>query len=226
MRVPSIPTPFNAGDDGSANPALLEVLARSDAAAVIEGLREQRLFVGVVALLADDSGAEKESEMALALLEHGGAQVLPVFTSIASLQSWRADARPVAVIAEAAGLQVLADGMAGMLVDAVDSHVQLLTTREVRALVLGYPLVAVHQDPQVISVLEAAVANEPLAATAWMGPGESVDAVITVLIPDLDADTARPIAERIAETVVADEQVRLRLERGLDVQVVAARPQV
>lgn len=225
MIVSTIPTPFNAGDDGSAPPDLLMALESGGTAEVIESLREARLFVGVVALLVstDDSGAEKESEMALAVLEHEGAQVLPAFTSLDSLQRWRADARPVAVVAEAAGLQVIADGMAGLLIDAADAHPCLLTPGEVRALVLGYPWVPFHEDAAVLAALERAVAAESAAATAWMEPGRDVDAMITVLIPDLPIEQARPIAERIAEGVAADDQVRLRVERGIDVQVVTAR---
>lgn len=223
--MPAIPTPFNAGDDGSAVPEVLAALATGDALTIIEALREQRLFVGVVALLGstDEHGAEKESEMALAVLEHEGNQVLPVFTSVEALRSWRADARPVAVIAEAAGLQALADGMAGLLIDAASEHVTLLTGQEVRALVLGYALVAFHEDPEVLRALEVAIAGEPAVATAWMEQSADVDAIVTVLIPDLPLDQARPIAERIAEAVAGDERVRLRVEKGIDVQVVAAR---
>lgn len=222
--MPVIPEPFNAGDDGSADTELISALVARDPAGTIEALREKRLFVGVVAILVtkDEQGGEKESDMALALLEHEGQQVLPVFTSLDALQRWRADARPVAVLAEAAGLQALADAMVGMLIDAVDPHTTLLTSSEVRALVLGYPLVAFHEDAQILAALDQAVGREPAAATAWMEPGPEVDAVITVLIPDLTTDQARPIAERIAEAVALDERVRLRIERGLDVQVVCA----
>jgi hypothetical protein len=220
-----IPTPFNEGDDGLAPPTLLAALETFDTPTVIEALREQRLFVGVVAMLTstNDDGSEKESEMALAVLEHEGRQVLPVFTSIPSMLRWQSDARPVAVVAEAAGLQAIAEGMAGVLVDPADPHAHVILGHELRALVLGYPLVPFHEDPAVASALERAVSREPAAATAWMEPGAEVDAVVTVLIPDLPVEQARPIAERIAEAVASDEAVRLRVEKGIDVQVVAAR---
>jgi hypothetical protein len=223
--MPEIPTPFNVDDDGQAYQPLLAALVAANDSEIVESLREQRLFVGVVALLVskNEDGSEKESEMALAVIEHDGKQVLPVFTSIDALSKWRADARPVAVVAEAAGLQVIADDMAGMLIDSLDDHSAFLGMPLIRALVLGYPVVPFHEDPQVLDALDRAVSVEPAAVTAWMEGDESVDAIVTVLIPDLPIDQARLIAERIAERVAQDEQVRLRVERGIDVQVVAAR---
>lgn len=220
-----IPVPFNADDDGRADRALIDALVEGIEVDVVESLREKRLFVGVVALLKSthEHGGEKESEMALALLEHEGSQVLPVFTSVDSLTRWREDARPVAVLAEAAGLQVIADEMAGLLIDPLDVHVSFLGVHAVRALVLGYPLVPFSDDAHVLAVLDEAVSREPAAVTAWIEPSDEVDAVVTVLIPDLPTDQARPIAERIVNAVAGDAQVRLRIERGIDVQVVTAR---
>jgi hypothetical protein len=90
-------------DDGSADPAVAEALARfangeGDEHAVLVALAASRLLVPVVAVLAEASqdGAEKSSEMALpTLIGQDGRPAIIAFTCVASLARWRADARPM-----------------------------------------------------------------------------------------------------------------------------------
>lgn len=218
--MPAIPQPLFPDDDGTANPHVLAAFSEDDAH-FVEALRSTRVFVPVVAqlLATNDDGSEKESEMALALLQHGERRVLPAFTSIDSLQSWRSDARPVGVAVEAAALQALHDDMLGVLIDGS----RLISGPALNAIIFDFPLTAVHEDPLVEQSLESAIALHEEVVTAWLSPAEEVDAVINLLIPTRHHENAPKIARAVAQWLADDPNVRLRTSKGFDVQVVTAR---
>ncbi len=94
-------------DDGSAPPALLEVLGRFRAGAatqagVVDVIRRSRLLVPLVAEVgefgADGTGLvhDKSAELAIVTVEGpDGRSVLPAFSSGAALRQWNPKARPV-----------------------------------------------------------------------------------------------------------------------------------
>lgn len=215
-----IPEPLFPDDDGLADPQVLAALTGPDQE-LVSVLRGKRLYVAVVSSLIsrDEKGGEKESEMALALLDFDGRNALPVFTSMEALTSWRSDARPVQVLAEAAGFQAISDRMMGLI---IDGHRALIGSA-LNALVFDFPLTAVHQDRVVEQALEAAIAPHEEIVTAWLDASEEVDAVITLLIPSLHHEEASRIAGAVASWMASDPNVRLRTSKGFDVQVVTAR---
>lgn len=217
---PVIPEPLFPGDDGSADPALLAALGEQDGV-LVSALKGKRLFVAVIAQLVstDDEGKEKESDMALAILKQHDQTFLPVFTDVSGLLQWRSDARPVQVLAEAAALQAFTDEMTGLL---IDQH-RALTGPALRALIFDFPLVPISQDPVVEQALEAAIALHEEIVTAWMEPGDEVDAVVNLLIPTLHSEHASRVAGAVASWLAADPNLRLRTSKGFDVQVVTAR---
>jgi hypothetical protein len=223
--MPEIATPLRPDDDGEADEHVVAALSSQDPYAIAAALSDTRLFVAVLAALIskDESGKEKESEMSLALLEMGDQRALPVFSSLERLMSWRADARPVSVSGQGAALQALADSMAAMVINPGSQDSFTAAPPMLRALALEYAYLPFAQDPDVEAALQEAVDQEPEVVTAWLDEGEDVDALVTVLIPDLPVEQARTIAVRVAERCAADQRVRLRAHRGLDVQVVAAR---
>lgn len=218
--MPAIPQPLFPDDDGRASPEVLAVLDGTDQE-LIDALRGKRLFVGVISNLlgVNDDGSEKESEMALAVLSHKDSTALPVFTSIESLMSWRPDARPVQVLAEAAAMQAITEEMSALVIDAR----RTLEGPPLRALVFDFPLVPVHQDPVVEAALEAAIAPHDEVVTAWLDQSDDVDAVVNLLIPTISSESASRVASAVASWLAADPNVRLRTSKGFDVQVVTAR---
>lgn len=218
--VPAIPEPLFPDDDGLSDPGVLLALKGSDQE-LIDALRGKRLYVAVLSQLVSTNadGGEKESEMALALLAYQGAKALPVFTSLAALETWRADARPVQVVAEAAALQALTDEMVGIIIDGD----RALTGRALRALIFNFPLIDVYQDPVVEQALDAAIAPHDQIVTAWLEESAEVDATINLLIPTVHSEDASRIAGAVASWMASDPNVRLRTSKGFDVQVVTAR---
>ncbi|MET8143347.1 SseB family protein [Sphaerisporangium sp. NPDC005288] len=127
--MPSIPQPLVPDDDGGADASVAAALAAfaagtGDAAAVASALSTARLLVPVVALLTraevGEHGLkqEKESEMALPVLVGAdGRKAVPAFTGVASLQLWRADARPIQAVTPQVCRAALSEDAAAVMVD-------------------------------------------------------------------------------------------------------------
>ncbi|MYT69454.1 MULTISPECIES: SseB family protein [unclassified Streptomyces] len=230
MANKNIPDPGFSDDDGSADPRLAEALAawstdRTAHGPVLEALKGARLLVPVVAVLGeveeDENGLrrEKTSDMAVPTLKAGDRTALPAFTSTASLALWDPEARPVAVPLHQA-LQAAAHEKADTVVlDLAGPVPYELTGSALYALAEGRTSADPLTDPAVTGAVRAAVAAEPAVARAYLGPGQA-DGTLALVV-DADADVqgaARAVAARIA----ADETLRARLARGLDLALLPA----
>ncbi|MGW1182228.1 SseB family protein [Streptomyces drozdowiczii] len=230
MEQKNIPDPGYSDDDGTADPALASALTawaedRTAVAPVLEALKGARLLVPVVAVLGevevDEKGLrrEKTSDMAVPTLQAGGRRALPAFTSTASLARWDPQARPVAVPLHQA-LQAAAHEKADTVVLDLAGPVAFeLTGAALRALAEGRTSADPLDDPAVTAAVRAAVAAEPAVLRAHLGPGSADGTLALVLAADADpADAAR----RVARALAADEVLRARLVRGLDLALLPA----
>ena len=131
-RSLAAPSPGVAADTGRADSALLAALASSDLSAVRQALSAARVFVPVAAQLvsADATGADKESDMALLLLDGTTGRALPVFSSVEALAAWEdgrtAGARPVAVSGADALAHALEENLAAVVVDVAGADPAVL----------------------------------------------------------------------------------------------------
>ncbi|WP_328899331.1 SseB family protein [Streptomyces sp. NBC_00441] len=230
MAQKNIPDPGFSDDDGTADPALASALAgwaedRSAVAPVLEALKSARLLVPVVAVLGeveeDERGLrrEKTSDMAVPTLQAGDRRALPAFTSTASLARWDPQARPVAVPLHQA-LQAAAHEKADTVVLDLAGPVAFeLTGAALRALAEGRTSADPLDDPAVTAAVRAAVAAEPAVLRAHLGPGSADGTLALVLAPGADPAQA---AGRVARALAADEVLRARLVRGLDLALLPA----
>ena len=119
----SLAAPAFPGDDGSADPALRDALARSDDAALLAALADARLLVAVVAVLDavdEETGADKESSMAVvSMVNAAGEKGLLAFSGLDALQAWDPQARPVPVTAPLAAVAALDDGAEALVIDVL-----------------------------------------------------------------------------------------------------------
>ncbi|MFE4796820.1 SseB family protein [Streptomyces sp. NPDC056708] len=230
MALKNIPDPGYSDDDGTASPALTAALAawaedRKAIGRVLEALKGARLLVPVVAVLGeveeDEKGLrrEKTSDMAVPTLQAGDRRALPAFTSTASLARWDPQARPVAVPLHQA-LQAAAHEKADTVVLDLAGPVAFeLTGSALLALAEGRTSADPLDDPAVTAAVRDAVAAEPAVLRAHLGPGRADGTLALVLAPDADpADAAR----RVAELLAADDVLRARLVRGLDLALLPA----
>ncbi|MFF5275050.1 SseB family protein [Streptomyces sp. NPDC000133] len=230
MAQKNIPDSGYSDDDGTADPALTAALAawagdRTAIGPVLEALEGARLLVPVVAVLGeveeDETGLrrEKTSDMAVPTLQAGDRRALPAFTSTASLALWDPQARPVAVPLHQA-LQAAAHEKADTVVLDLAGPVAFeLTGSALLALAEGRTSADPLDDPAVTSAVREAVAAEPAVIRAHLVPGRTGGTLALVLAPDAaPADAAR----RVAESLAADEVLRARLVRGLDLALLPA----
>ncbi|MFB7592182.1 SseB family protein [Streptomyces sp. NPDC056169] len=230
MALKNIPDPGFSDDDGTADPRLAAALAawaedRTAHGPVLDALKGARLLVPVVAVLGevetDENGLrrEKTSDMAVPTLTAGDRRALPAFTSIASLALWDPEARPVAVPLHQA-LQAAAHEKADTVVlDLAGPVSYQLTGPALLALAEGRSSADPLDDPAVREAVRAAVAAEPAVLRAHLGPG-TADGTLALV---LDGDTtAVEAAQRVARALAADETLRARLVRGLDLALLPA----
>ncbi|MGA4866486.1 SseB family protein [Streptomyces lavendulocolor] len=231
MALKNIPDPGFSDDDGTADPRLAEALAawaedRSAEPRVLAALKDARLLVPVVAVLGEveedpETGLrrEKTSDMAVPTLTAGDRRALPAFTSLASLALWDPAARPVAVPLYQA-LQAAAHEKADTLVlDLAGPVPYQLTGPALLALAEGRTSADPLADPAVTAAVRAAVAAEPGVLRAHLGPGTADGTLALVLAPDAAPAEA---ARRVARALAADETLRARLVRGLDLALLPA----
>ncbi|MFC8585648.1 SseB family protein [Streptomyces sp. NPDC057217] len=230
MALKNIPDPGFSEDDGTADPRLTEALAawaqdRTAHGPVLEALRDARLLVPVVAVLGevetDENGLrrEKTSDMAVPTLTAGDRRALPAFTSTASLALWDPQARPVAVPLHQA-LQAVAHEKADtLLLDLAGPVPYQVTGPALLALAEGRTSADPLDDPAVREAVRSAVAAEPAVLRAHLGPGTADGTLALVLAGDAPPAEA---AQRVARALAADETLRARLVRGLDLALLPA----
>ncbi|MEV4974347.1 SseB family protein [Streptomyces scopuliridis] len=231
MALKNIPDPGFSDDDGTAAPELTAALAawagdRSAEPRVLAALKDARLLVPVVAVLGEteedeETGLrrEKTSDMAVPTLQAGDRRALPAFTSVASLARWNPEARPVAVPLRQA-LQAAAHERADtVVIDLAGPVPYQLTGPALVALAEGRTSTDPLADPAVSAAVRSAVAAEPAVLRAHLGPGSADGTLALVLDP-----AARPAeaARRVAEALAADDVLRARLVRGLDLALLPA----
>ncbi len=156
--------PLRADDTGAVDVHYAEAAAAYavDPAAYVEVLAvlgETRLLVPVVALLGeaetrpDGLVHDKSSDMASVLLTGADGRVaLLAFSSMATLQHWDPEARPVPVSATHAAQAALQDDAAALVIDVAGPVTVVLEGDDLSAVARGWRLSRVGEQ------------------TAWIGP--------------------------------------------------------
>ncbi|MFJ3203498.1 SseB family protein [Streptomyces sp. NPDC086989] len=233
MANKNIPDPGYSDDDGSADPRLSAALAawsedRAKEPEVLAALKGARLLVPVVAVLGEvetdpETGLQREktSDMAVPTLRAGDRRALPAFTSTASLALWDPAARPVAVPLHQALAAAAHEKADTVVLDLAGPVTYQLTGPALLALAEGRTDAGPLADPAVREAVRAAVAAEPAVLRAHLGPG-GADSDGTLAIVLADGEQAHTAARRVAEALAADETLRARLVRGLDLALLPA----
>ncbi|MFT4188256.1 MAG: SseB family protein [Aeromicrobium sp.] len=134
----SLAEPAFPGDDGLTDPALAPVLG--DTSATLARLGEARVFVPIVAVLGEraSDGSDKNADMAAVLMAGAdGRQALLAFTSVATLEAWNPQARPVPVYGQAAAQSAVAEGASALILDLGQPHWSVVETDDLRHLAAG-----------------------------------------------------------------------------------------
>ncbi len=224
-------SPF-AGDDGGADPAVAAALAAySDGSgslvAVVDALTGTRVLVPVLAELEATETVvhgghahtvDKEASAGIvALRAPDGRTALPVFTSVASLSRWRADARPMPSELARAALSAVQEGWEVLVVDPGGPATALLPRPAVWALAQQQPWRPAVQAGRVDDDVRAAVASalRPIreVVATDVAPGRRAElAVVVTLVAGLDEGQLEHIVARVNHALAANELVAERVD--------------
>ncbi|CAB4892723.1 MAG: SseB family protein [Actinobacteria bacterium] len=168
-----------AADDGSTPVAFAEAIAhfRSLAeddttraaahAAVVDAVRVSRFLIPLIAEVGDEGVSpaglrvDKTQELAVVHVEGpDGQTVLPIFSSVAAMTAWRADARPVPADGLRAAASALLDDCSWVVVDATSDTEIVLRRPTLRAIAAEQPWTPPHADPDVVAAVHTATSSD------------------------------------------------------------------
>jgi hypothetical protein len=247
------PTSAFAGDDGSADPGVAAALSALGAGtgspgAVVAALAGTRVLVPVLAELEVAETVEvgghahtvdKEASAGIVALQApDGRTALPVFSSVAAMTAWRADARPVPTEVVRAALSAVDEGWELLVLDPGGPVTVLLPRPAVWALAqqrAWQPAVDGGQVvPDVRSAVRATVQDAlagvlvadpaprrllrrprpaPVLVDVDAVPGDRAEvAVALTLAPGLDRAALDAVLQRVGAALAADEVVAQRVD--------------
>lgn len=178
-------------DDGAADAGYLAAVAAlaagtGDEAGVVAALATARVFVPIVASLAEEGDAvagahgtelhgDKQADMALVTLKApDGRTALPVFTSAENLSAWHPEARPVAVYAARAALSAVAEQAELLVLDPGSAVTFVVRRPAVWALAKQHDWVPSYRDQAVGEAVAASAAGIPALRRVELRPGGGV----------------------------------------------------
>ncbi len=226
MRALPGTSPF-AADDGSADPALAAELARhqageSELSAVVTALAGTRVLVAILPhgreITPQDEAAGATAQAAVIGVGTGdGRGAMPVFTSVAALAAWRADARPVPTPAAQAAQGALEAGWEVLVLDPGGPVSVRLPRPAVVALAQGSPwrpaVSAGAVADEVAAEIRAALAGVPELAGVGVEPGERAEVVVVLVVrPGLDRAALDGVVARVNEALAANATVAERVD--------------
>lgn len=227
-----------AGDDGSADAALADALARftdGDAGleVVVDALRTARVLVpllaeaGTVATGADGLRIDHSQELALVEVEApDGRRALPAFSSVDTMRAWNPIARPVPADARRVALAAAGEGTELVVLDPGSSTAVVLRRSALRALATGGSWSAPADDPRTSAALEAAATGSPEVLAIRPLPGDPAArlagpevVVAVVLARGLASERRHRVLDALARRWSADPELA-ELTDSLAVRVV------
>lgn len=166
----------HAGDDGSADPALLAALeafrvGAGDAVAVVEAYRTARLLIPLVPEKGDEGigptglRVDKTQELSIVTVAApDGRRVLPVFTSVAALARWDSVARPVPADGVRTAMAAASDDTDLIVIDPGSETEFVLRRPAVWAIGQGLPWEPAPTSPEVFTALQASIGGRTRGA--------------------------------------------------------------
>ncbi len=218
-----------AGDDGSADPELADLLLGHSMKAtslerVVARLAQVRVLVPVLASLDKEDHTEdghrfdKEASAGIVALQApDGRKALPVFTSVAAMAAWRQDARPVPVDAVRAALSAVSEDWALLVVDPSSPHTALIPRPAVWAIAQQQPWVpAVSNgsvDPEIDAEVRSALGDIEEVVRASAQPGRTAEVAVALAInPGLSRIELNSVLARVNQALGASTLISARVD--------------
>ena len=220
----------HAGDDGSADPALLaaltDVRAGGDPASVIDAYRRARLLIPLLAekgaegIGAHGLAVDKTQELSIiTVAAPDGRRVLPVFTSMAAMTRWDAAARPVPADGVRTAVAAAADDTDLIVIDPGSETEFVVRRPAVWAIAQHRPWEPSYRSPDVYTGLQESIGGElavlDLAVEAgdptFRGRGPEL-VVRLELIHGLEPSELDAVLARLARKWAADDRIAVLVD--------------
>ncbi|WP_447913135.1 SseB family protein [Microbacterium phyllosphaerae] len=216
----------HAGDDGSADPALLDALLRFRAgsgaqAEVVDAFRTARVLIPLIAEKGEEGVApsglavDKTQELSIVTVAApDGRRVQPVFSSVQAMQRWDATARPIPVEATRVALAASAEDTDLIVLDPTSDTEFVFRRPAVWAIAQGHPWEPSFLSPEVFGALQESVAHELAVIDVAVAAGDP-DArlrgpeliVVLELVDGLEREVLDAVLARLAQRWAADDRV-------------------
>lgn len=221
----------HAGDDGSADPELYAALTEfragtGDQIAVVDAYRRARLLIPLVAEVGEEGlspsghAVDKTQELSIVTVAApDGRAVLPVFTSVATLQTWDASARPIPADGVRTALAAASDDTDLIVIDPGSDTEFVLRRPAVWAIGQQLPWEPSFASPEVFTGLQDSVAGELAVIDLTVHPGDSEarlrgpELVVGLeLMPGLDQTELDAVLARLARRWAADDRIAVLVD--------------
>jgi hypothetical protein len=221
----------NSGDDGSADPALLDALIRFRAGdgsqvEVIEAFRSARVLVPLVAEKGDEGvgptglKVDKTQELSIVTVAApDGRRVPPAFSSVDTLRRWDPAARPIPVEAVRVALSASSEETDLIVLDPASDTEFVLRRPAVWAIAQAQPWEPSFLSPEVFTALRESIGHELAVIDVAVAPGDpdarmqGPELIVTLeLIDGLDRETLDAVLARLAQRWAADDRMAVLVD--------------
>ena len=212
------PNPW-ASDDGQTPAELAAALADNqiDKAGLFAALVSSRLLIPILASLGESAEGEhgltvdKSADLAIvAVATPDNQTAIPAFGSVADMQAWNAESRPVPVEAPKVALAAASEGHSRVILNPGTRPVALRRPM-LAALAQGHAWLPPHQDPWVRSWLTVVVSRHPeiLAADLFDGDPECnlahAELLIQLAIRPVSAERVKALLTEFTDDLRSEE---------------------
>ena len=230
----------HAGDDGSADPALLAALTAfregtGDQVAIIDAFRSARLLIPLIAQKGDEGigptglAVDKTQELSIVTVAApDGRRVLPVFTSVETMMRWDATARPVPADGVRVALAASADDTDLVVIDPGSETEFVIRRPAVWAIAQGERWEPAFTSPEVYTALQASIAGELAVIDLSVQPGDPTgrlrgqEVIVRLhLMAGLTQEELDAVLQRLAKRWAADDRIAVLVD-SLTVKLVRA----
>ncbi|MGH3691913.1 MAG: SseB family protein [Microbacterium sp.] len=216
----------HAGDDGSADPALLAALhsfraGEGSQVEVVDAFRSARVLIPLIAEKGEEGIApsglivDKTQELSIVTVAApDGRRVQPVFSSVETMQRWDPTARPIPVEALRAALAASAEDTDLIVLDPTTETEFVIRRPAVWAIAQGHPWEPSFLSTEVFTALQESVAHELAVIDVAVAAGDP-DArlrgpeliVILELVDGLEREVLDAVLSRLAQRWAADDRI-------------------
>ncbi len=160
-----------SGDNGEADPHLIETISKFRAGGVsaeevLKALGQARLLIPLIANLGEsEEGAhghqvDKSANLSIVtVLTPDNQRALPVFSSVATMNHWNPEARPVPNDGRKVALAAASEGNTRLVLDPISETEFVVRRPGIAAIAQDLPWVSPANNPEVVEIINSVLAD-------------------------------------------------------------------